>query len=79
MEPVKGNRLLTTGAIGAIVAAVCCFTPVLVILFSALGLSAITGYLDYALPPVMVISLGLIVYGGWTRSRSAAENKRART
>ena len=34
------KKLLTTGITGTVVAALCCFTPVLVILFGAIGLSA---------------------------------------
>ena len=40
------DRILTVGIIGTIVAAICCFTPVLVILLGTLGLSAAIGYLD---------------------------------
>jgi len=54
--------MIKTGLISGILAAICCFTPVLVLLLSALGLAALTGYLDYVLLPVMAISLGLIVY-----------------
>ena len=65
MEPNIGNRLITTGLIGTIIAVICCFTPALVVVLSALGLAAVIGYLDYALLPAMVIFLGLIFYGGW--------------
>ena len=40
------NRLLKIGLGGSVVAAVCCFTPLLVVL---VGLSALVGYLDYVL------------------------------
>jgi mercuric ion transport protein len=75
MEPNKGNRLITTGIIGGIIAVMCCFTPALVVLLSALGLAAVIGYLDYVLLPAMVILLGLIVYGWWIESRCPAESK----
>jgi mercuric ion transport protein len=64
------TRLIVTGVIGAAVAALCCFTPVLVILLGALGLSAATGYLDYVLLPAALIFVCITVYG-FTR-RSAA-------
>lgn len=54
--------MLTTGIIGTVVAALCCFTPLLVITLTAVGLSAIVGGVDYVLFPVMFASLGLIAY-----------------
>jgi len=63
---VKKNRLLQVGIIGAILTALCCFTPVLVVLFGALGLAAFVGYLDFVLFPLLgVFTLFLIV--GWYR------------
>lgn len=35
--------LLTTGVVGTIIAAVCCFTPALVVLLGAVGLPAWLG------------------------------------
>lgn len=54
---------LKTGMIGAVIAALCCFTPILAILLAVLGLGGLTGYLDYILLPVLFIFLGLIAYG----------------
>ena len=53
IETVKNDRLLKIGTIGAAVAALCCFTPVLVLLLGALGLSSLTGVLDYVLFPAL--------------------------
>lgn len=39
--------------VGAIVALVCCFTPVLVVLVTLIGLGAVVGYLDFALMPLL--------------------------
>jgi mercuric ion transport protein len=44
------------------VTALCCFTPVLVILLSAVGLSAIVGYLDYVLFPALAIFIGITLF-----------------
>lgn len=63
------NRLITTGITGTIIALICCVTPILVILVSAIGLTAVIGYLDYVLFPAMAIFLGLIVYGWRTKRR----------
>lgn len=62
------KRLLWTGVIGSGLVALCCVTPILVILLGVVGLGAITGYLDYVLLPALVVFLGLGVYAG-TRGR----------
>lgn len=58
----KNKKLLCTGAGGTIVAALCCFTPLLVVLFGAVGLSAWLGWIDYVLFPALAFFLLLIVY-----------------
>ncbi|MGH6918654.1 MAG: mercury resistance system transport protein MerF [Geminicoccaceae bacterium] len=62
--------LLSVGIIGTVVAALCCFTPVLVVLLAAVGLSAVIGWLDYVLWPALVFFLGLTAFALWKR-RSA--------
>ena len=61
------NKLLTTGLIGTIIAALCCFTPILVILLGAIGLSAVVGYLDYVLLPALAIFIAITLYALWKR------------
>ena len=67
---MAGKRLLRVGIIGAVVAALCCFTPVLVVLLGAMGLSAAVGWLDYVVWPALVLFLSLTVCALWGR-RSA--------
>ena len=55
------------GIIGSVVAALCCFTPVLVVLLGAIGLSALVGVLDYVLLPVLAIFIAITVYALWKR------------
>ncbi|MFQ5753383.1 MAG: mercury resistance system transport protein MerF [bacterium] len=62
MEKKRTNKLFITGIIGLIVTAVCCATPVLVVLFGFLGLSAMVGYLDYVLLPLLFCFLILTGY-----------------
>jgi len=62
------KNLLVAGIVGTVVAALCCFTPVLVVLMGAVGLSAVTGHLDYILLPAMVIFIGIVIYALWRRS-----------
>ena len=68
-EPIRNDRLLRTGVIGSVVAMLCCFTPVLVLLFGALGLSAAVGWLDYVLLPALAVFLGITGYALWRRRR----------
>jgi len=59
---MKKSTLLKTGMIGTAIAALCCFTPVLVILFGAVGLAAWVGHLDAVLMPALVFFLALTAY-----------------
>lgn len=53
---------LKIGIIGTIILALCCFTPFLIVLLSAIGLASITGYLDYVLIPALVFFILLTIY-----------------
>ena len=66
---MKGNTLLTTGIVGTVLAALCCFTPVLVVLLTGVGLSAAIGYLDIVLLPVLGIFIAITFYALWRRHR----------
>jgi mercuric ion transport protein len=68
---MKNETLLKVGIIGTIVAALCCFTPILVILFGAVGLSALVGWLDYVLFPALAIFLVITAYAVWKKTRTA--------
>jgi len=60
---VNYNKYTKAGFWGSLVAAVCCFTPLLVWIFLGLGLAAYTAYIDIVLLPVLVISLGVLFFG----------------
>lgn len=64
--------MLRVGVGGALVVALCCFTPVLVVLLGAIGLSALTGYLDYVLLPALVAFVGLAMYALWRKRQADA-------
>ena len=55
------KTLLRTGVIGSVVAAICCVTPALVVLVTAVGLSAVVAYLDYVLFPALALFLAMTV------------------
>jgi len=59
---MKRSTLLKTGIIGTAIAALCCFTPLLVILFGAVGLAAWVGHLDAVLMPALALFAGLTAY-----------------
>ena len=67
------DRLLKIGIIGTVIAALCCFTPILVVLLSAIGLSAVIGVLDFILLPALAIFIAITGYALWKR-RTAASN-----
>ena len=55
--------------IGTVVAALCCFTPILIVLLSAVGLSAIIGWLDFVLLPALVFFVVLTIYSFVSRRK----------
>jgi len=59
---MDNQTLLKTGVAGTVVAALCCATPILVILFGVVGLSAWVGWLDYVLIPALVVFIAITIY-----------------
>jgi len=59
--------------IGTVVVALCCFTPVLVIVLTALGLAAWVGYLDFVLLPLLAILIALTILA-YRRHRRCCQN-----
>ena len=66
---MQDRMLIRVGIIGTVIAALCCFTPALVILVGIVGLSAITGYLDLVLFPALAFFVGLTAYAVWRKQR----------
>lgn len=64
---MDNRKLLRTGVIGTVVAALCCFTPLLVVLLGAVGLSAWLGWLDYVLFPALGIFMLITAYALYRR------------
>lgn len=63
------DRLLKMGIIGTVIAALCCFTPVVAVLFGVVGLSAVVGYLDYVLLPALAVFVLITIYALIRRAR----------
>jgi len=67
----NNDRLLKYGLIGTVVAALCCFTPILVILLGAVGFSALLGWLDIVLLPALAVFISITLYALWRRQRTS--------
>lgn len=68
----KDGKLIGIGGVGALLAAICCFTPALVLLLGALGMSALVGWwLDLILFPMLAIFMGVAAYGLYLRRRAS--------
>jgi mercuric ion transport protein len=64
---MTSKRLLATGIVGTVVAALCCGTPVLAVVLGALGLSAWLAYSDYVVLPTMIVFIAITGYALWRR------------
>jgi mercuric ion transport protein len=64
---MKPNTWLGVGIAGAVITAICCFTPVLVLLLGFVGLSALLGLLDFVLLPALAVFLIIVVYALYRR------------
>ena len=64
------DKLLATGITGTVIAALCCFTPLLVWVLSAIGLSAAIAYLDIFLLPALGFFIILTGYALWRRKKA---------
>ncbi len=57
------NKQVKIGACGTVIAALCCFTPILVVALPAAGVGAPVAYLDWLLFPALGAFLALLGYG----------------
>ncbi len=53
------RSLLHLGIVGSIVTAICCFTPLLVVLLGMAGLTALIAYLDMILLPALAVFIAI--------------------
>jgi mercuric ion transport protein len=68
--------LITTGAIGALVAAICCATPLLAVVLGAMGLSAWLAGVDYVVFAVLVAGIALVGLGLYRRHTETTSGHR---
>jgi mercuric ion transport protein len=66
----KYKKTFIASLAGTIIVAVCCFTPFLVIILGAIGLSVIVPYLDVILLPALflLIIITVISYIKWRKA-----------
>jgi mercuric ion transport protein len=64
---MRDRTLIATGAIGAALAAICCMTPLLVVVFGAVGLTAWLAKADYVLISALILCLALVAFGLYRR------------
>ena len=65
------EKLLKVGVVGTIGTGLCCFTPILVILLTTIGASAIIGWLDFVLLPALAVFIAITGYALWKRQLTA--------
>jgi len=69
--PRHSKKAFISAVVGTVLVALCCFTPVLVLVLSLLGVGFLTPYLDYVLFPALVVMLivTIMAYRTWTQSQ----------
>ncbi len=66
------DKMLKVGLASSVIAAICCFTPILVIAFVGAGLGGLVGGLDYFLFPMLFASLGLVAQSLYLNSNQTS-------
>ncbi len=64
--------MLKTGIVGTLITAICCFTPVLVWLLTAVGLAAAIPFVDLWLIPLLIVFIFLTLFAFLRRSKEEA-------
>ena len=59
---VKDRALIATGAVGVVLAAICCAAPLLAVTLATAGLTAWLANGAYVLIPALLVCLGLVAY-----------------
>ena len=68
---MNDRSLITTGAIGAALAAICCATPLLAVVLGGVGLTAWLAHADYVVMPVLFLGVPLVGLGLYRRHVAA--------
>jgi len=68
------NKLLIAGGVGTGITALCCFTPILVVLMTGIGAAGTIAYLDYVLMPLLAFFLVLTGVGFFYAKKQKSED-----
>ena len=68
---MNDRSLIATGGVAAVLAAICCATPILAIVFGAIGLTAWIARADYVVLPVLLVGVALVGLGLYRRNAAA--------
>lgn len=72
---MTAKAMLMLGGSGSVLTAICCFTPLLVILLGGLGLSAWLAWADFVLLPMLAAFLTLTAVAVLRLRRERRENE----
>ena len=68
------NKLCKTGAIGTLITAICCFTPLLVWALGAIGLAYLVVYLDFILLPLLAVFFVILLVSLYLKFKGGNKN-----
>ncbi|MDZ7720536.1 MAG: mercury resistance system transport protein MerF [Balneolaceae bacterium] len=63
LDFIKRNKYTKAGFWSALIAGVCCFTPLLVWGFAFAGIAAYTAYIDFVILPIFFVGLAVFAFG----------------
>ena len=69
---MNDRSLIATGGIAAVLAAICCATPILAIILGGIGLTAWIAKADYVVMPGLLLGLALVGFGLYRRQLGAS-------
>jgi len=69
---MNDRSLIATGGVAAVLAAICCATPILAIILGGIGLTAWIAKADYVVMPVLLLGLALVGFGFYRRQIGAS-------
>jgi len=72
---MNDRSLITTGAIGTVLAAICCATPLLAVVLGSIGLTAWPANADYIVIPVLLLAVAPVGLGLHRRRHNASRRE----
>ncbi len=70
---IEYNKYTKAGFWAALVAGLCCFTPLLIWGFAFAGIAAYTAYIDLVILPIFFIGLAIFSFGYYKYKKSNPE------